>query len=105
LFATDGLHELRNHWDEDFGWSELGELWTACSLKSADESVELVLNGARTFSMHTEQSDDITAIALKVPAALGENASEPVPAPANQELRREESNADVPFPSVPVTPW
>jgi phosphoserine phosphatase RsbU/P len=103
LFATDGLHELRNHWDEDFGWSELGELWMACAQKSADESLELLLNGARSFSIHTEQSDDITAIALRVPVAVEKHAAEPMP--ANQELRQEEAKADVPFPSVPAHSW
>jgi len=100
LFATDGLHELRNHWDEDFGWSELGELWAACGPKSADESLDVLIKGAQSFSMHTEQSDDITAIALKVPVAVEKHAAEPMP--ANQELRQEETKADVPFPSVPA---
>ena len=33
LFATDGLHELRNHRNEDFGWDRMGELWSACGPK------------------------------------------------------------------------
>jgi sigma-B regulation protein RsbU (phosphoserine phosphatase) len=40
LFATDGLHELRNDRDEDFGWNRMGELWAACASKSADESLD-----------------------------------------------------------------
>jgi serine phosphatase RsbU (regulator of sigma subunit) len=67
LFATDGLTEIRNHWDEDFGWERLGELWTQCGGKSAEESLDLLFSGLESFSMHTEQRDDITAIALKVP--------------------------------------
>ena len=67
LFATDGLTEIRNHWDEDFGWERLGEVWTQCAGKSAEESLELLFDGLETFAMHTEQRDDITAVALKVP--------------------------------------
>jgi len=103
LFATDGLHEIRNHWNEDFGWSELGELWTACTQKSADESVEFLLNGARTFAMHTEQSDDITAIALKVPAPVETRA--PEPGSSGVTTAGEETNVEASFPSVPAHSW
>ncbi|HXZ12590.1 MAG TPA: PP2C family protein-serine/threonine phosphatase [Candidatus Sulfotelmatobacter sp.] len=67
LFATDGLTEIRNHWDEDFGWERLGELWAPCAEKSAEQSLELLFEGLDAFSMHTEQRDDITAVVLKVP--------------------------------------
>jgi phosphoserine phosphatase RsbU/P len=103
LFATDGLHELRNHWDEDFGWSELGELWKACAEKSADESLEFLVNGARSFSIHTEPSDDITAIALKVPAPVEKRVSDPDS--SSGESRQEESKLTDSFPPVPVHPW
>ena len=68
LFATDGLHELRNHRDEDFGWDRLGELWSACAPKSADESLDHLFEGAKSFSNGFQQHDDITAVALKVSA-------------------------------------
>jgi serine phosphatase RsbU (regulator of sigma subunit) len=103
LFATDGLHELRNHWDEDFGWAELGELWTACASKSADESLEFLVNGARAFSVHTEQSDDITAVALKVPMPVEKSVGGP--GLSNQAPGHEETKAADAFPPVPVHPW
>jgi sigma-B regulation protein RsbU (phosphoserine phosphatase) len=67
LFATDGLHELRNDRDEDFGWDRMGELWSACAGKTADESLDYLFEGAKSFSIHPGQNDDITAVALKVP--------------------------------------
>ncbi|MGA8224565.1 MAG: PP2C family protein-serine/threonine phosphatase [Candidatus Acidiferrales bacterium] len=103
LFATDGLHELRNHWDEDFGWSELSELWKGCAQKSADESLEFLVNGARSFSIHTEQTDDITAVALKVPALVERNLSDPDS--SSDGTRQEQSKVEDSFPPVPVTPW
>ena len=67
LFATDGLHELRNHRDEDFSWDRLGELWSECSRKTADESLDHLFEGAKSFSDGSGPHDDITAVALRVP--------------------------------------
>jgi serine phosphatase RsbU (regulator of sigma subunit) len=67
LFATDGLHELRNHRNEDFGWDRMGELWSACGRKSADESLDHLFEGAKSFSSAPGQHDDITAVVLRVP--------------------------------------
>jgi hypothetical protein len=67
LFATDGLHEMRNHAGEDFSWKQLPETWSNCAQKSADESLDLLFEGVKRFSPHSEQKDDITAVALKVP--------------------------------------
>jgi sigma-B regulation protein RsbU (phosphoserine phosphatase) len=67
LFATDGLHELRNHRDEDFSWDRLGELWSECSRKTADESLDYLFEGAKSFSDGAGPHDDITAVALRVP--------------------------------------
>jgi len=67
LFATDGLHEMRNQSGEDFTWSQLGETWSKCAQKSADESLDLLFQGVKQFALHSEQKDDITAVALKVP--------------------------------------
>lgn len=67
LFATDGLHELRNQHDEDFSWDRLGELWCECTRKTADESLDHLFEGARSFSNGSGPQDDITAVALKVP--------------------------------------
>jgi serine phosphatase RsbU (regulator of sigma subunit) len=67
LFATDGLHELRNHRDEDFSWDRLGELWCECTRKTADESLDHLFEGAKSFSNGSGPQDDVTAVALKVP--------------------------------------
>ena len=67
LFATDGLHELRNQRDEDFSWDRLGELWCECARKSADESLDHLFEGAKSFSNGSGPHDDITAVALRVP--------------------------------------
>jgi serine phosphatase RsbU (regulator of sigma subunit) len=67
LFATDGLHELRNQRDEDFSWDRLGELWCECTRKTADESLDHLFAGAKSFSNGSGPHDDITAVALRVP--------------------------------------
>jgi sigma-B regulation protein RsbU (phosphoserine phosphatase) len=67
LFATDGLHELRNQSGDDFSWKHLPETWSKCAQKSADESLDLLFEGVKQFAMQSEQKDDITAVALKVP--------------------------------------
>jgi phosphoserine phosphatase RsbU/P len=67
LFATDGLHELRNQSGDDFSWKHLPETWSKCARKSADESLDLLFEGVKQFAMQSEQKDDITAVALKVP--------------------------------------
>jgi serine phosphatase RsbU (regulator of sigma subunit) len=71
LFATDGLHELRNQRDEDFSWDRLGELWCECARKTADESLHHLFEGAKSFSNGSGPHDDITAVALRVPLEPG----------------------------------
>lgn len=67
LFATDGLHELRDRYDKDFSWERLQDIWLQCRSKSAEESLGLVFEGARDFCEGgSEQQDDITAVVLKV---------------------------------------
>jgi len=83
LFATDGLHELRNHRNEDFGWDRLGELWSECGKKAADESLEHVFAGAKLFSSSSGQFDDITAVALTVPVEAEHSARTPLSAAAS----------------------
>src|ERR1700690_3397928 len=67
LFATDGLHELRNHQDDDFSWEKLAEIWRQCRCKSARGSLDLLFEEATSFSHHGRQDDDVTAVVLKVP--------------------------------------
>lgn len=68
LFATDGLTELRDAEDNDFGWDRLGEIWKHCRWRSAEEALNFVFDEAARFSDGGQaQSDDITAVVLKVP--------------------------------------
>jgi phosphoserine phosphatase RsbU/P len=73
LFATDGLHEMQNDKEEDFSAEKLEEIWRACLCKSADESLDHLLEASRAFSENGRRHDDVTAMVLKVPAELGQN--------------------------------
>jgi phosphoserine phosphatase RsbU/P len=66
LFASDGLHELRNREGEEFCTSEMMDAWAQCRRKSATESVEFVFDRQDAFSDGTAPHDDITAVVLKV---------------------------------------
>jgi serine phosphatase RsbU (regulator of sigma subunit) len=66
LFASDGLHELRNRQEIEFGTAHLDEIWAQCRHKSAAESVDFVFDRQMTFSDGTAPHDDITAVVLKV---------------------------------------
>jgi serine phosphatase RsbU (regulator of sigma subunit) len=68
LFATDGLTELRDRDDHDFGWDRLSEIWKHCRWKSAEEALDFVFEEAARFSDGGQaKHDDITAVVLKVP--------------------------------------
>jgi phosphoserine phosphatase RsbU/P len=67
LFATDGLHEIRDRRDNDFSWERLGEVWHQCRSKSAEESLDYLFEGAVEFSRGGQSPhDDITAVVLKI---------------------------------------
>jgi sigma-B regulation protein RsbU (phosphoserine phosphatase) len=66
LFATDGLHELRNPQELEFCAVQMEEVWAQCSNKSAAEAVELVFDRMVAFSAGGSPHDDITAVVLKV---------------------------------------
>ena len=69
LFATDGLHELRDRFNRDFSWERLQDTWLQCRCKGAEESLDLLFAEARHFSEDgSEQQDDITAVVLKIRA-------------------------------------
>ena len=68
LFATDGLHEMRNDKEEDLSWGKLTEIWTQCRGRSADEALDFLSREIHTFAVNGRHHDDITALALKVPA-------------------------------------
>jgi phosphoserine phosphatase RsbU/P len=67
LFATDGLHEMRNAEREDFSWGHLGKLWRRTRGWSADESLERLFEELHVFSSGAPRHDDITAVVLKIP--------------------------------------
>jgi len=67
LFASDGLHELRDHNNKDFSWQRLQDTWLQCRCRSAEESLGLLFEEARHFCEGgSDQQDDITAVVLKV---------------------------------------
>lgn len=67
LFATDGLHELRNRDDQDFSWEKMRKIWQQCRSRSAEESLDSLFEGAQHFCEGgSEQQDDITAVVLKI---------------------------------------
>lgn len=69
LFASDGLHELRDRYDQDFSRERLAEIWRESYNKPTDESLGCLFEEARAFSEDgSEQRDDITALVLRVPA-------------------------------------
>jgi phosphoserine phosphatase RsbU/P len=66
LFASDGLHELRNAEGVEFCTARMEEVWTECQRKSATESVDYVFDRQLAFSNGNPPHDDITAVVLKV---------------------------------------
>ena len=69
LFATDGLHELRDRHEQDFGWERLIQIWRQCRGVSAEDSLDVIFEEAAQFSEGgSEQQDDITAVVLRIPA-------------------------------------
>jgi phosphoserine phosphatase RsbU/P len=66
LFASDGLHELRNTDGVEFSTSRMKEVWTECWRKSATESVNFIFDRQLAFSNGNPPHDDITAVVLKV---------------------------------------
>ena len=75
LFATDGLHEMRNQREEDLSWGKLGEIWSDCLGKSADEALDFLFAEVRAFSGEQGDHDDITALVLRVPGGNCELSS------------------------------
>lgn len=66
LFATDGIHELRNEKGEDLAWKMLGELWREAGERNADGALDYLLEKIRPYSEDGLRHDDITAVALKI---------------------------------------
>ncbi len=66
LFASDGLHELRNGEGVEFCTTQMAEVWAQCERKSATESVDFIFDHKIIFSGGIAAHDDITAVVLKV---------------------------------------
>lgn len=67
LFATDGLHEIRNAEREDFSWDQLGKIWRRSRRWSAEKSLDALFDELHVFSSGAPRHDDITAVVLKIP--------------------------------------
>ena len=68
LFASDGLHELRDRYDADFSHGRLAEIWSQSYNRPTEESLGFLFEEARAFSEDgSDQRDDITALVLRVP--------------------------------------
>jgi len=66
LFASDGLHELRNGEGVEFCTTQMAEVWAQCERKSAAESVDFIFDHQTAFSDGVAPHDDVTAVVLKV---------------------------------------
>jgi serine phosphatase RsbU (regulator of sigma subunit) len=66
LFATDGLHELRNPDGIEFCTAQMEQVWAQCVHKSAADSADFVFAHQAAFSNGIAPHDDITAVVLKV---------------------------------------
>jgi len=66
LSYTDGIVEAMNHKEEFFGENRLRSSLASASNLSAQEILDSVLRDLGQFTKGVEQSDDITAIVIKV---------------------------------------
>jgi serine phosphatase RsbU (regulator of sigma subunit) len=74
LFATDGLHEMQNEKEQDLSWEKLEEIWKACLCKSADESLDYLLEESRAFSENGRLHDDFDGAGTEGSAGSGWNS-------------------------------
>ena len=65
LLYTDGVTEAINSHEEEFGEKRLEETLSKLTQKSCQEIIDGVKAEVSTFAGETEQSDDITLLALK----------------------------------------
>ena len=66
LFASDGLHELRNAEGVEFCADRMEDVCAQCGQRSATESVDFIFARQVAFSNGSAPHDDITAVVLKV---------------------------------------
>lgn len=65
FFYTDGITEAFNNENEEFKESRLAEILVNKNVLSTNDLVDYVISIVKSFSDGTEQSDDITCLALK----------------------------------------
>jgi sigma-B regulation protein RsbU (phosphoserine phosphatase) len=66
VFCTDGIFEAFNAEGQEFGADRLVEVVAAHKKGTADEIVDAIMEAARTFRGDHPQSDDQTAVAVKI---------------------------------------
>lgn len=64
LFATDGLHELQNSREEEFG-VKLAAVWQDCRAKSAEDTIRRLFEFLNKFASLAQRRDDLTVVVLK----------------------------------------
>lgn len=64
LFATDGLHELQNSREEEFG-VKLAAVWQDCRAKSAEDTIRRLFDFLNKFASLAQRRDDLTVVVLK----------------------------------------
>lgn len=66
VFCTDGIFETFNAEGQEFGADRLVEVVAAHKKGTADQIVDAIMEAARTFRGDHPQSDDQTAVAVKI---------------------------------------
>ncbi len=66
ILFTDGITEAMNENDEEYSDERLEQLALGIKPESAEETLNMILDDVKKFTHGTEQSDDITALVVKV---------------------------------------
>jgi phosphoserine phosphatase RsbU/P len=66
VFCTDGIYEAFNAEGEEFGDERLIDVVAANKDKKADEIVDAIMDAARVFRGEYHQTDDQTAVAVRI---------------------------------------
>lgn len=66
ILFTDGITEAMNKFHEEYSDERLEQLSLGIKTESADEVLSIILDDVTKFTNGTEQSDDITALVVKV---------------------------------------
>lgn len=66
ILFTDGITEAMNKFFEEYSDERLEQLSLGLKVESADEVLSIILNDVKKFTQGTQQSDDITALVVKV---------------------------------------